>query len=238
MVKNVVLLVMMLALTGIATSTAMETKAFPRQNTEDTSESELPERIEIIVATEAVGDTDFNARVLANKLSQKLGTTFVVSNVPGEGGVAASRMVHDAKSDGSKVLFYHSAFAVNQLSGLSDYDLNDYAFAGIAGMNPGNALVVNAGLGINSLEELFAYTKENPGQLRMAVEMGATSYAVALLLKSVGLDVEIVDVGGGSDERLASLLTGRTDVTLAPYGVIEEYVEADIVVPLALDLFL
>jgi tripartite-type tricarboxylate transporter receptor subunit TctC len=101
-------------------------------------------------------------------------------------------------------------------------------------MNPGNVVTVNSSLGVNSLEELFEYSKENPGELKMAAQTGATSYAVSMLLKNAGLDVNIVDAGSAA-ERMAALLGGHVDIILAAYGSIHDYVEAGDLVPLALD---
>ncbi|HAE62097.1 MAG TPA: hypothetical protein DCG38_07180 [Eubacteriaceae bacterium] len=206
------------------------------ENSGEASEGAVqwPKNVEIVVPAGAGGDTDFNARLLADKLSQKLESNFVVSNVSGEGGATGTRQVKNAENDGSSVLFYHSAFVVNELSGTTDYGFDAYEFACIAAMNPGNVVTVNSSLGVNSLEELFEYSKENPGELKMAAQTGATSYAVSMLLKNAGLDVNIVDAGSAA-ERMAALLGGHVDIILAAYGSIHDYVEAGDLVPLALD---
>jgi tripartite-type tricarboxylate transporter receptor subunit TctC len=196
--------------------------------------AQWPRNVEIVVPAGAGGDTDFNARLLADKLSQKLEPNFVVSNVSGEGGGTGTRQVKNAANDGSSVLFYHSAFVVNELSGTTDYGFESYEFACIAAMNPGNVVTVSSSLGVNSLEELFEYSQQNPGELRMAAQTGATSYAVSMLLKNAGLDVNIVDAGSAA-ERMAALLGGHVDIILAAYGSIHDYVEAGDLVPLALD---
>jgi len=232
--KKVISLVMISLLAGTLVAYTSPTKASESGSAEDESKVKWPETMGIVVATEAAGNTDFNARILAEKLAQKLETKFVISNIPDNAGVTATHLVKDAANDGSKVLFFHSAFAVNQLSGATDYGLDAYEFAGITAMSPGNVLVVSSDLSINSLEELIAYSQENPGQLDMAVEIGATSQAVALLLKSIGLDVNIIGAAGAGD-RLASLVGGSVDVTLAPYGDAEAYIRSGMLVPLALD---
>ena len=231
MLKNSVHLVIVLITVWIISCITLKTKA---SATENSNEIKWPEKVEIVVAAEPAGDTDFNARILAEKLAQKLDTTFVISNVPEENGLRASRLVAEAANDGSKVLFYNSAFAVNQLSGISPYGLEDYEFTGIAAESPGNVLTITSDLGINSLEELFEYAKMHSGELRIAVHIGATSHAMASLLRSVGLDAKIIGAGGSND-RLAQLVSGTADITLVPYGLIKDYVEAGILVPLAID---
>ncbi len=199
-----------------------------------TAEVKWPKNVEIIVPASAGGDTDFNARLLAQKLSEKLPANFVVSNVNGNGGATGTRQVKDAEPDGSSAVFYHTAFLVNKACGATDYGLDAYNFAAIAGQNVGNVVTVNSSLGINSLEELMEYTKSHPGELKMAAQTGATSYAVAMQMKNAGFDVNIVDAGSAAD-RLAALLGGHVDVILAAYGSIKDYVKEGTLVPLAMD---
>lgn len=193
-----------------------------------------PKNVEIIVPAGAGGDTDFNARLLAQKLSEKLPANFVVSNVNGNGGATGTRQVKDAANDGSSVLFYHTAFLVNKACGTTDYGFEAYDFASIAALNVGNVVTVNSSLGINSLEELYAYTKAHPGELKMAAQTGATSFAVAMQMKNAGFDVNIVDAGSAAD-RLAALLGGHVDIILAAYGSVKDYVQEGTLVTLAMD---
>jgi len=193
-----------------------------------------PKNVEIVVPAGAGGDTDYNARLLAQYLSEKLPPNFVVSNVNGNGGATGTRQVKDADNDGSSVVFYHSAFVVNQLCGATDYGFDSYAFACIAGMSAGNVVTVNSKLGINTLEELYEYTKAHPGELKMAAQTGATSYAVSMLMKQAGFDINIVDAGSAAD-RLAAVLGGHVDIILAAYGSIKDYVSEGTLVPLAMD---
>lgn len=198
------------------------------------SEVKWPKNVQIIVPASAGGDSDYNARLFANKLSKKFGCNFVVSNVNGNGGATGTRQVKDAAADGSSILFYHSAFVVNQLSGTTDYGFDSYDFACIPAQSPGNVVTVSSKLGVKSLPELFDYAKAHPGKLKMAAQTGATSYAVAVLLKQAGLDINIVDAGSASD-RLAALVGGHVDIILAGYGSIKDYVTKGDLVPLAMD---
>lgn len=213
---------------------AQETIPNEDKNNEITPNVKWPKNVEIIVPASAGGDTDYNARLLADYLSKSLEPNFVVSNVSGNGGATGTRQVKEASNDGSSVLFYHSAFVVNELCGASDYGFDAYEFACIAAMNPGNAVTIRSDLGINTLEELIEYSKKHTGELKIAAQTGATSHAVALLLQSIGLEANIVDAGSAS-ERLAALLGGHVDIILAAYGSIKDYVSEGTLVPLALD---
>ena len=87
----------------------------------------------------------------------------------GNGGATGSRKVKDGKKDGSMILFNHTAFVVNKASKASDFRFDDFSFASVVGLNPGNVIVVNKKLGINSLEELKKYSQEHPNELKIAV---------------------------------------------------------------------
>ena len=193
-----------------------------------------PKNVEIIVPAGAGGDTDFNSRLLAQKLTEKLPANFVVSNVTGNGGATGTRKVRDAKNDGSTVLFYHSAFLVNKASKTTDYGFDAYSFACIAAMNRGNVVTVRTDLGINTLEDLYNYTQANPGKLKMAAQTGATSYAIAMQMKAAGFDMNVVDAGSAAD-RLAAIVGGHVDVILATYGSIKDYITEGTLTPLAMD---
>ncbi|MCD2435322.1 tripartite tricarboxylate transporter substrate binding protein [Acidaminococcus sp. NSJ-142] len=219
------LAVMMLAVAGCGDSKDANKQA---------SKVKWPKNVEIVVPYGAGGDTDFNARLLAQKLSKKLGSNFVVSNVTGNGGATGSRKVKDGKKDGSIILFNHTAFVVNKASKASDFGFNDFAFASVVGLNPGNVIVVNKSLGINSLAELKQYSQAHPNELKIAVQTGATSYVIADQLLQDGFKLKMVDAGAASS-RLTALLGGHVDVIFSPYGGVKDYIEKGEMVPLAMD---
>lgn len=226
--------VSMAGCSGSSTKSANSTEAAKEAAADVSASAQWPNNVEIIVPAGAGGDTDFNARLLAQKLSEKLPANFVVSNVNGNGGATGTRQVKDADSDGSSLLFYHTAFLVNKACGTTDYGFEAYKFAAIAAENVGNVVTVNSSLGINTLEDLYKYTQEHPGELKMAAQTGATSYAVAMQMKNAGFEVNIVDAGSAAD-RLAAVLGGHVDIILAAYGSIKDYVQEGTLVPLAMD---
>ncbi len=190
--------------------------------------------VEIVVPAGAGGDTDFNARLFADKLSKMLPPNFVVSNVSGNGGAVGTRRVKDAKKDGSSVLFYHTALLVNKHCGTTNYGFEEYSFSCIGAENIGNVLTVRASLGIKTLKELYNYTKANPNKLKMAAQTGATSYAIAMQMKTAGFDLRVVDAGSAAD-RLAAIVGGHVDVILSAYGSVKDYIEEGELVALAMD---
>ncbi len=183
-----------------------------------------PKNVEIVVPAGAGGDTDFNARLLAQYLQEKIGSNFVISNVNGNGGATGTRQVKNAEPDGSSILFYHSAFVVNKASGAVDYGFDSYDFACIAAMSRGNMIVTQSKYGFKTMADLKAYTEAHPGELKIAVQTGATSYAVAMQLIADGFKLNTVDAGSAA-ARLAAILGGHVDVILAAYGSVKDYVK-------------
>ena len=193
-----------------------------------------PRNVEIVVPAGAGGDTDFNARLFADKLSKTLSPNFVVSNVNGNGGAVGTRRVRDAKKDGSSVLFYHSALLVNKHCGTTDYGFEAYDFACIAAENIGNVLTVRSDLGIKTLQELFDAAKAKPNKLKMAAQTGATSFAIAMQMKQAGFDLRVFDAGSAAD-RLAAIVGGHVDVILSAYGSVKDYLQEGTLNALAMD---
>ena len=193
-----------------------------------------PRNVEIVVPAGAGGDTDFNARLFADKLSKKLSPNFVVSNVNGNGGAVGTRRVKDAKKDGGTVLFYHTALLVNKHCGTTNYGFEEYSFSCIGAENIGNVLTVRANLGIKTLQELYDYTKANPNKLKMAAQTGATSYAIAMQMKAAGFELRVVDAGSAAD-RLVAIVGGHVDVILSAYGSVKDYIEEGDLIALAMD---
>src|SRR5699024_3125635 len=180
--------------------------------------------IEIIVPFGAGGDTDFNARMYADRLEEELGTSVTVSNVEGQGGAAGAAQVRDADPDGYTILFYHGAVAVNEATGAANFGLDDFEFVATAAASPGELVTVREDMGFEDLDDLVEYSQENPDELRVSADIGATTHVMALQLQDAGADINIVSSGGSSD-RVASLLGGHVDVIFNPYGNISDYLE-------------
>ena len=90
------------------------------------SQTNWPTRpVTIVVPFPAGGDTDFYARTYDDFLTQMLGQSFEVVNVPGEAGTYGATQVSNATPDGYTVLFYHTGNLLqeswNDLNKMADY---------------------------------------------------------------------------------------------------------------------
>src|SRR5882757_6493925 len=122
-----------------------------------------PEKsVRIIVGLAVGGGTDISARILAQKLSETLGQSFIVDNRPGAGSMLGIELAAKAPPDGYTLLMVSPEFAVNPaLHAKVGYDaVRD--FAPVAQIVYGQYFlsVRNTGA-LNSIRELIAYGKAN-----------------------------------------------------------------------------
>jgi tripartite-type tricarboxylate transporter receptor subunit TctC len=110
---------------------------------------------------------DMIARLVASKLSESLGQTVIVENRSGANGAIGSNVVAKAAPDGYTLLAATPAShvtAVHLVKNLPYDPVKDFTPI-MAAVEPVTALVVNADLPVNSVQELIAYAKANPGKL-------------------------------------------------------------------------
>ena len=122
--------------------------------------------VRLVVGYAPGGATDITARVIAERLSERLGQQFLVENRPGAATNIATEQVVRAPPDGYTLLMASAANAINATL----YDNLNFDFirdmtpvAGIIGMQ--NVLEVHPAVPVNTVLELIAYAKANPGRL-------------------------------------------------------------------------
>ncbi len=124
-------------------------------------------QITIVVPTPPGPTIDMLARLVAAKLQEALGQTVIVENRPGANGMIGSALVAHAPPDGAMLLAATPAShvtAVYLMKNLPVDPVKDFTPI-MAAVEPVTALVVNAELPVNSVQELIAYAKANPGKL-------------------------------------------------------------------------
>ena len=123
--------------------------------------------VRLVVPYSPAGVADIIGRVVAEKLGQRLGQNVVVFNREGGGSVVGTELVAKATPDGYTLLLASTALTMNAaVSRQSPYDVRrDFAPIGLVFEGPG-VLVVHPSLPANSVQELVAYARANPGKLR------------------------------------------------------------------------
>ena len=133
--------------------------------------ADYPSRpVNLVVPFPPGGSSDMIGRVLAQKLHDKLGGTFVVENKAGATGTIGATYVKGAQPDGYTLLVSSLApFAVNPFLQKSlPYDpAKDFDLLSVLVQAP-NVLVANPKVPVNSVAGVIAYLKQHPGEATFA----------------------------------------------------------------------
>ncbi len=173
-----------------------------------------PEKpIRVIIPFAAGAGSDITARLVANDMQQRLGTTLVVDNRPGANGMLAAETVARAAPDGYTLFFTTvSTQAANpSLYKKLPYDpIRDFTPVGRISLSQ-HVLVVHPSVKAASVQDLVLLAKAQPGKLSYATS-NAGSLVSAEWLKAMA-QVDIVGVPYNSNPTaLTDLIAGRTQV--------------------------
>jgi tripartite-type tricarboxylate transporter receptor subunit TctC len=169
------------------------------------------------------GIADITARLIAQKLSEKLGQNFVIENMPGAGGIAAARAVLQAPADGYTLAFFTNGTAISVAI------FNDLPFDPLKQFVPVSALgyfdvvfAVPANSDFHTLGDFLAAARAKPGTLNLgSITVGSTQNLTAQLFKSMsGTDTVIVPFRTSPDE-LVALLRGDVQIEVEFYAALK-----------------
>ena len=169
----------------------------------------------------AGGTADILPREVADWLSRKWGQPVVIENRSGAAGNIGAEFVYLSAPDGYTLLSSPPPpLVINQnLYPKLGFDPTEFVPIVIMGRVP-NALVVNAKVPLNSVAELIAYAKANPGKVTSATQgNGTTSHLTSELFQMMG-QVKFQHVPyRGSAPALTDLVAGSVDIMFDNLGV-------------------
>jgi tripartite-type tricarboxylate transporter receptor subunit TctC len=165
------------------------------------ADSSYPSKpVRLIVPFAPGGSNDIIGRQIAAQLTERLGKQVIVENRGGAGAVIGMEMVAKSEPDGYTLLLSGNAYTIApSLHQNLPYDPAK-SLIPIARLGTGPAvLTVYPNLPVNSVKELIAYAKQNPGKLVCAsVGVGTFNHLGAELFKIMaGVDFKIVQFKGG-----------------------------------------
>lgn len=181
------------------------------------AQAAYPERpITFVVPFPAGGSTDAIARAVGARLTARLGQPVIVDNRPGATGAIGAAMVKRAAPDGHTVMVASiGVYAMNQwLQKKLPYNpATDFDLLTVAVQAP-NVLVVHPSVPVNTVPELIAHLKKNPGKLAFASSgNGSSDHLTAALFwqKSGTSGLHVPYKGGGP--AVTDLLGGQTSAS-------------------------
>jgi tripartite-type tricarboxylate transporter receptor subunit TctC len=185
--------------------------------------------IKFVVAAPAGSSIDVLARVIGEKLRDRVGQSIVVENRPAAGGTAATDFVAKSPPDGYTMLMSFNgplAFGPHLYTKLPYDPQKDLVPVIITSSQP-NVLAVTANLPVNSVKELVAYAKANPGKLNFAsVGNGSSSHLTMELLKlTAGIDIVHVPFNG-SPPAVTATMQGETQMLFAVMPPLQAQIQA------------
>jgi tripartite-type tricarboxylate transporter receptor subunit TctC len=179
-----------------------------------------PIRFVVAFGPGGVGDT--TARLVAERLTDKLGQRVFVENNPGGGGIAAARAVTSAPADGHTLalLTNGTSISVSLFKSLPFDPLADFAPVSKLGAFE-FFIAVGANSPYRTLADLIKAARADPKKLNVGtVNPGSTQHLSAMLLKSTaGIEFQWVPFRNSGDLLLA-LLRGDVDVAVDAYAAI------------------
>jgi tripartite-type tricarboxylate transporter receptor subunit TctC len=170
--------------------------------------------VRIIVGFAPSGAADILARLIAQRLTERLGQAFVVENRPGAAMNIATGLVAKAAPDGYTLL---NVTTINAWNG-SLYRHLDYDFlrdiTPVASMSrAGGVLEVNPSVPVKSVLEFIAYANANPGKLNMGTGGPGSGPHMYGSLFEMMTGVQLVPVHyHGTGPAVPDLLSGRLQV--------------------------
>ena len=178
--------------------------------------------VRLVVAWPPGSSADTSARLLAQKLGESLGQSFIVDNRPGASGIIGTESVLRAPADGYTLLFNTANHASNKVvfPKLSYDPVADFMPVSMVHRNV-LSISVHPSLPVKTLEDFLQYAKAKPGTLSFGTPGLGTPHQLAgeLLKQRAGIDMVHIPYKGGGP-AVADLISGQIPVSVASLAAV------------------
>jgi tripartite-type tricarboxylate transporter receptor subunit TctC len=194
------------------------------------AQAAYPEKtITVVVPFPAGGSTDAIARAIGPKITARFNQPWIIDNRPGATGAIGASMVKRAPADGYTLLAASiGVYVMNPwLNKALTYDPSkDFDLLTVAVRAP-NVLVASSNVKANTVQELIAYLKQNPGKVSFASSgNGSSDHLTAeLFWQKTGTSGLHVPYKGGAP-AITDLLGGQTDVSFVNINTALAHIKA------------
>ena len=217
MLKKTLAMTAVLATALLAVPLAAQTTDFPNKP------------VRIVVPFPPGGATDITARVVAEKLSTKWGQPVVIDNKAGAGGNVGSDLVAKSAPDGYNIVLgvtgSHS-INISLYKKMPYHPLNDFEPLTQATIYP-NAIVVNPQVPANTLPELIALLKKEPGKFSYGSDGNGTASHLGMEILKARANVQLTHIPyKGSTPMITDLLGGTLMVGVTGLPAVQQHLKA------------
>ena len=189
------------------------------------AETDYPSRaVKIIVSAPPGGGLDIAARVVADRLAKLWGQPFVVENRPGAGGNLGAEAVAAAEPDGYTLLAAQPAPLTTNVVLYKKLAFDPSALEPLAIMTTiPNTLVVRPEFPADSVQDLIAYAKANPGKVTYGSQgIGTSPHLTAALFGSLtGTEITHIPYRGTA-QVVNDLVAGHVDLLFIQLDAVRE----------------
>lgn len=184
--------------------------------------------VRLIIANTPGTSVDALARVLGMRLGEELGAQIVPDNRAGAGGLIGGEIASRSAADGYTLLVSSTGMQVitpQIYKGLNYDPIRDFVPLSLVAVTH-NMLVVTPSLPVQSVQELIAHARSNPGKLNMSnAGSGFQSHLAGVLFTHMtGINVQHVPYKGGAS--LVAVIGNEAQVTIAPMPAVIGHVRA------------
>jgi tripartite-type tricarboxylate transporter receptor subunit TctC len=184
--------------------------------------------VRFVVGYPPGGATDILARLIGQRLSEKLGQQFVVENKPGAGNNIGTEAVVNAEPDGYTVLLINPANYINTslYANLKFNFVRDIAAVASFNRVP-NVMTVNKDVPAKNVAEFIEYVKANPGKVNMASSGNGTSVHLSgeMFMAMTGTKMQHVPYRGAAP-AITDMLGGQVQVIFDNMPSIIQHIRA------------
>jgi tripartite-type tricarboxylate transporter receptor subunit TctC len=180
------------------------------------ADSGYPERpVRVIVTFPSGGGTDIVARMIFQKVAERMGSAFVIDNRGGAGGTIGTELAAKAPADGYTIVVVSGSHTINPslYKNLAYDTVRDFAPVSMLVTGPG-LLVVHPSLPAHTVKELVAVAKSRPRELFYASAGNGTPPHLAAELFKTMAGVAIVHVPyKGNAQAMTDLIAGQVSLS-------------------------
>ncbi len=185
----------------------------------------------MVIPWAAGGGTDVMGRIMAHRMSEILGQSVIVENLPGGGGMVGSAHVAHAQPDGYTFVFGSRSDAIDMtLYKHPIYSLKDDLAPVVLVADQPTILVARKDLPVDGLKDFIAYVKTNAGTIKMgSAGIGATGTVdCAIFNGMIGVDVQPIPYRG-SGPAMEALIARQFDYFCTISGSAVAPLQSDLV---------